>query len=633
MKPSSFSLSLLAIIAGLMLAACGGGSGGGGGAAAPPPAIPTGLTATAKDGYVLLDANVASDVTGVNIYWSTASGVSKTTGTKIIVGSSPQAHTGLTNGTPYYYVVTALNAGGESAATAQISATPVAVAMGLTDPLYVYQWHLKNTGQKSATGIAGTLGEDMHVEPVWTLPAPIKGSGIRIAVVDDGLEIGHEDLASNVAANEFNYNYATGSNDPTNSPSDLTSGHGTEVAGILAARDSNGKGVSGVAPRANLVGYNLLQNNTSSNEVDAMTRNAASVSVSSNSWGSADGTGELTASSSLWQTAINTGLTTGRDGKGTIYMWAAGNGRAGSDACPACSDNSNYDGRANYRGVMAVAAVNDQGVQSAYSESGANLWVSAPGGEFCSTHTITTTDRTGAVGKNTTATAGTSDYPDPNFTKCMNGTSAATPGAAGVVALMLAANPNLGWRDVRIILAQTARVNDWVGGGWVPNGGTPNYYVSHKYGFGVVDAAEAVKAAQGLTTYLGPELTHSTLLSSPAKPIPEDMTGVSDTIIVTGSSISSIEFVEITFTATNSPYSGDLDVTLTSPNGTVSQLAEPHVCGGTSGACTSSYDGWVFGSARHLGEAADGSWTLTVKDGYAGNTGTFSSWKLKFYGH
>jgi subtilisin-like proprotein convertase family protein len=118
-------------------------------------------------------------------------------------------------------------------------------------------------------------------------------------------------------------------------------------------------------------------------------------------------------------------------------------------------------------------------------------------------------------------------------------------------------------------------------------------------------------------------------------PIPDNdlVTGAPDTISVTGSGINSIEFVEITFTATNTPYSGDLGVTLTSPNGTVSELAVPHVCDGTNGACTSTYSGWVFGSARHLGEAADGNWTLAVKDGYAGGTGTFTSWQLKFYGH
>ena len=645
-----YGVLLLAL---LSLTGCGGGGGSSSPppAASSPPAAPTGVTATAKDGYVLLDGPPVAGATAYNIYWSAVLGVTPTNGTKLVATSSPQAHTGLMNGTPYYYVVTAVGAGGESAPSQQITATPATVAPQV-DPLFADQWHLFNTGQVGATMVAGKVGEDINVQSVWN--SGNKGAGVRVAIVDDGLEMAHEDLASNVAANGQSYNYVNLSSDPTNDPADVTSGHGTEVAGIVTARDQNGLGGSGVAPRATLVGYNLLQNKTSSNEADAMIRNASIVSVSSNSWGAPDGTGELAASSSLWQNAITTGLTTGRGGKGTVYVWAAGNG-AGGTACPnwLCSDNSNYDGQANYRGVMAVAAVNDQGMQSSYSESGANLWVSAPGGEFCSTHTISTTDRSGAVGKNTN---GASDYANTSYTKCMNGTSAATPEVSGVVALMLAANPNLGWRDVRIILAQTARSNDpgtcinntvpcpSTSTGWVLNGtgvsstANPRYYFNHKYGYGVVDAAAAVTAAQGWTN-VGSELTYPTPLSSPAAVITDTTTAnpapvaTSDTIAVSFSGIASIEWVEVTFTAVE-PFTGDLDVSLTGPSGMVSQLAVPHACAGTQGSCSSSYSGWVFGSAAHLGEAANGNWTLTVKDGSAGGgNGTFSSWKLKFYGH
>jgi kexin len=480
------------------------------------------------------------------------------------------------------------------------------------------------------------------VEPVWQLATPIKGAGVRIAVVDDGLEIAHEDLATNVAANDQNYNYVTGSNDPTNLTSDTTSGHGTAVAGIIAARDLNGLGVRGVAPRATLVGYNLLQSSISSNEADAMSRNAASVSVSSNSWGAADGTGALDASSSLWRTAVTTGLTSGRGGKGTVYMWAAGNGgTVDASYCPYGCDNSNYDGRANYRGVMAVAAVNDQGTKSTYSEFGANLWISAPGGEFCSTHTITTTDRTGNVGENPPASGTNYDYTSTtNYTRCMNGTSSATPGVAGVVALMLAANPSLGWRDVRLILAQTARKNDPGTGapvsttGWFNNGA--GYHFNHKYGFGVADAAAAVTLATSWTN-VAAETTQSSTTAAPNTPIPDAPgASVTSTINVTAGAVSKIEYMEITFSAADHTYMGDLEVTLTSPSGTVSRLAETHACRDASlnllAKCPTFYSSWVFGSSVHLGESPVGNWTLTVTDRGPGDTGTLQSWGMKFYG-
>ena len=423
----SIRIPFASLLIALILSACGGG-GGGGGAPAPVPLVaPTGVSATARDANNLISWTAVSGATSYNVYWSPTIGVTKATGTKIAFANNPQAHTGLANGTVYYYVVTTVSAGGESVESAQVTAMPAAAAAA-ADPLFTDQWHLKNMGQAGASGPAGLAGEDMDVEPVWLAGTPRKGTGVRIAVVDDGLEIGHEDLASNIAATGLSYNYLNGGSDPTGGE------HGTSVAGIAASRDLNGLGGRGAAPRANMVGYNLLQNLTAANEADAMTRGSPNVHINTNSWGPPDGNGTLDASDSSWRTAITSGLTSGRSGLGTIYTWAAGNGFTGGD-------NSNYDGMANNRGVIAVAAVNDQGVKSSYSEPGANLWISAPGGEFCSTHAITTTDRTGEAGYNLSTTA--ADYANKSYTKCMNGTSAAAPGVAGVIALLL--GPNRPW--------------------------------------------------------------------------------------------------------------------------------------------------------------------------------------------
>jgi len=112
---------LLSVLLAVSLTGCGGG-----GPTAPTdiPSTPTGVTASPGDGSVSISWNAVSGATSYNIYWSTTSGVTKTNGTKITDATSPYSHTGLTNGTTYYYIVTAVNSSGESVEAAQVSAKP-----------------------------------------------------------------------------------------------------------------------------------------------------------------------------------------------------------------------------------------------------------------------------------------------------------------------------------------------------------------------------------------------------------------------------------------------------------------------------------------------------------------------------
>lgn len=564
----------------------------------------TGLTGT---GLVLQNG-------GNNL--SISSGNSNFTFTTAIASGSPYSVSVFTQPRSPGQTCTVANATG-TMGSANIANITVSCVLNTfttgSDPLFANQWHLKNTGQDG-----GTVGEDVNVVPVWN--SNIMGAGVRIAIVDDGLEIAHEDISPNVVLGQ-SYNYVNGTTNPTGSdPS-----HGTAVGGVAAARDSNGLGVAGAAPRAGLVGYNPLEIHTSANEADAMTRNAAAVSISNNSWGANDDTGGYNASDATWRTAINTGLTTGRNGKGIVYTWAAGNGGEGAGSLHV--DNSNYDGQANYRGVLAICAVGDDGVRASYSERGANLWVCTPS-EGRGGHGITTTDRTGTAGYNPDPT-NSGDYSNRNYTNTFSGTSSATPLASGMIALVLEANPNLTWRDLRIILAQSARKNDPFDPDWVVNGG--GFNVNHNYGFGVANANAAVELANPNTWMnIGPEITFATPTATVNTPIPDDGgTATSSTIAVAGSGVGKIESVEIVFN-TNHPYVGDLDITLTAPFGTVSRLNEPHTCEG--GECSLPGGTWRYSSARHLGEAANGPWTLTVKDMATGDTGTFTSWQMTFYG-
>ena len=149
-------------------------------------------------------------------------------------------------------------------------------------------------------------------------------------------------------------------------------------------------------------------------------------------------------------------------------------------------DNSNLDEYANYFGVTAVCAVNDHDTRSAYSEMGANLWVCAPSGDFSQGYRgIVTTEN------------------NDRYVYDFGGTSSATPVVSGVAALMRSANPDLTWRDLKLILAASARNNDAGNPGWEDGArkyrsgsDTDRYHFSHEYGFGVVDAKAAVDLAK-----------------------------------------------------------------------------------------------------------------------------------------
>ena len=466
------------------------------------------------------------------------------------------------------------------------------------DPLYGCQWHLKNAGRNGATA-----GEDINIESVWDT---YKGNGIHIAVVDRGMHFAHEDLKDNVDT-ALNYDYTP----ETPSIYVHDNNHGTAVSGLIAARD-NDLGVRGVAPRATIYGYNLRDNDTDINEADAMTRNRVETVVSNNSWGPRDDVA-LRGPGRIWEMAIETGVSEGSGGKGIVYVFAAGNG-ARTD------DNSNYNGYANYYAVTAVCAVNDRGIRSSYSEQGANLWVCAPSSDG---------DR-GRQGIVTTDNA-------HRYIDDFGGTSAATPIVSGVVALVRQANPELSWRDVKLVLAASARRNDPDNSGWEDgavqyDAASERYTFNHEYGFGVVDAQAAVDLAQDWKNVPSMKTAESAIIPVNQN-IPDNLpTGITRSLQI-ASDIDFIEFVEINVDF-NHPHFIDLDMRLTSPSGAVSELivheGERRLNLDFFAVATSS---WRFGSARHLGEDPSGIWKLEVADRLASNEGRLESWSLKIYGH
>ena len=471
----------------------------------------------------------------------------------------------------------------------------------VNDPLYGCQWHLNNERQLKG----GIPDEDINVEAVWD--AGSLGAGVNVVVVDDGMDYEHEDLSANVNTAR-NHDYTGG--DDIYDPFEY---HGTAVAGIIAARD-NSLGVRGVAPRATLYGYNLLLNSTDANDADAVQRDPET-DVSNNSWGPPDGPG-LDAAPGIWEMAIEKGITEGSDGKGIFYAWAAGNGAL-------VGDNSNYDGYANHYGVTAACAVNDQGQRASYSEEGANLWVCAPSSDFTrDRHGITTTDN------------------DDFYRDSFGGTSAAAPIVSGVAALVRSTNTALSWRDIKLILAASARQNDADNAGWEDGAlkygsDTERYHFNHEYGFGVVDAEAAVDLADGWTPV--PELTEASADSAPFAGeflwIPDSRSWVTSSITL-GSEVEFTEFVELNADFDHQ-YFRDLQVELVSPAGTVSVLSVPYpVEPGEYHPGISLRQSFRFGSARHLGENPTGTWTLRLSDRVPGAPlGRLNAWSLTVYGH
>lgn len=475
------------------------------------------------------------------------------------------------------------------------------------DPMIGQQWHLKYQGQVGA--IAGT---DVNVEGAWNYGGAggVKGSGIRVGIIDDGVDLSHADLLANLdTTNDFDWN----GNDATPSPG-TGDDHGTACAGNVGARGDNGIGVAGTAPLSTLVGMRLIAAaTTDSQEAAAMAHKNDLIFVKSNSWGPSDSGSIVEGPGPLTRQAFSTAATSGRGGLGTIFTWAGGNGLDNGDY-------SNFDGYANDLHTIAVGAINSKGGQSWYSESGANLLVVAPsnGDSGAGELGITTVDRTATQGYNSATSANGGDY-----TNTFGGTSSATPTVAGVIALMLEKKPGLGWRDVKEILIRSAAKFNPTDGGWVDN--AAGFHFNHKYGAGLVDATAAVDMSATWTN-LPPATSKSLAQNGLSIAIPDNnAAGVTRSFTFTGAELR-VEQVQVSLTATHQ-YRGDLELIITSPQGTSSRMAQSR--GADNGT---SFTGWNFSTPRHWGETSTGTWTVKVADRAAVDTGTLTGLSVRMTG-
>ncbi len=551
------------------------------------------------------------------------------------------------------------------------------------DPLLPQQWHIQNTGQSGYAQNSGASGEDISAAATYL--AGYGGSGVKVAIVDTGLEIAHEDLAANVAPGSWNF--LDRSSDPTSTTT--TGDHGTSVAGLIAAVRNNGVGGMGVAPLATLNCYNYISSNQSSEKLVMSLGGSPANPRSDDVWVFNQSYGINTrtpiAGDPLAEAQYLDGVTNLRNGLGAVYVKAGGNGFSSFSASGGCTganalgtscQNANMDPYNRLPYNIVVGALDAKGKKSSYSSAGSAIWVSAPGGEFglnaplcggslCAANyygpvaydpAIVTTDQS-ACDKGYSRTSDTYSYslfnrgaePDGfnascNYTNSFNGTSSAAPIATGAIALVLEANPSLSWRDVKHILASTAHqvdatipaVTTSLTNGtyvaelpWTTN--SAGYRFHNWYGFGRVDVDSAVAMAKTYSANLGTLANTGWIASDPLSlAIPDkDAAGVTAKLAVPASPNLAIEAVQIGVTLGGSPRLGDYGVELTSPSGTKSILLNiKNGYGSVTGPVT-----LYLTSNAFYGEGAAGDWTVKVVDGWAGFTGTLTSWKIQIYGH
>jgi subtilisin-like proprotein convertase family protein len=483
-----------------------------------------------------------------------------------------------------------------------------------TDPLFTAQWHLLNTGQ-----LGGFLRYDLNVVGVWD---DYTGRGVRVGVVDSGVDYRHPDLGDNY---DFNSDYDATTGDDDAAPG--TSGnyyHGTAVAGLIAAEADNGLGGVGVAPDATIVAFRAIgEGGSPGAEVDAM-RQQVNVDVSNNSWAYTNPFQDnfQTDTYRPLGDAMADAATNGRAGLGTVLVLSAGNGAE-------MGDNADYHNFTSSRFGIAVGAAQADGTISEYSSPGASVLVSAFGSGIPGS--VVTTDVIGPGG------SARGDYTDS-----FNGTSAAAPMVSGIVSLMLEANPSLGYRDVQEILACSARATTpiqttGIEDGWQINGASDwnggGMHVSHQFGCGLVDAHAAVRLAETWTdqSTLWNEYSVSAT-SSPGMAIP-DGGSITESITINSTQPLEVDHVEVDLDLSHG-WIGDLSVVLTSPSGTSSVLIDQ------PGASASNPEGLQGDGGLHFtttsiqdwGEGSDGTWSLSVTDAAGNSVGALESWTLRVFG-
>nr|CAD2171702.1 unnamed protein product [Meloidogyne enterolobii] len=463
------------------------------------------------------------------------------------------------------------------------------------DPLWKDMWYVNNKFYDSKK-------IDHNVIEAWDLG--YTGRGVVVSVIDDGLEITHEDLAGNYDP-DASYDVIDNDEDPT--PIDDVDHQGTRSAGVVAAIFNNSRCNVGVAYDAKIGGIRLLDDTyNDTREAIALGYKPQHIDIYLANWGPTDDGKTLDGPGELAKEAILQGVNEGRNGKGSIYIWATGIG--GED------DSCSADGYVSSIYTISISATTEDGRVPWYSES-------------CSP-TIATAFSGGSVNDRMIATTQLHN----SCTLKLSGTTAAASLAGGIIALTLEANPNLGWRDIQHIIVRTAKPHSLRAADWQKNG--LGRWFSHSYGYGLLDAGTMVRMARKWKN-VPKALNCSSVYHQEDNFIAiENGTSLNATLYTAGcldngndNRVNFLEHVQAIIDV-GAFTRGKIEIYLTSPKGTRSKLMSKR----PKDTSSLGYINWEFMSVHFWGESSNGNWTLEINNADEENIIGFNKWQLVLHG-
>lgn len=504
------------------------------------------------------------------------------------------------------------------------------------DPLYQEQWYLNHNG-----GNQLSVGSHIFAEKAWDITRGVRS--VVIAVVDDSFDLNHPDFQGSgkiVAPRDLRENDFL----PLPGSDEKSPSHGTACAGIAVAEE-NGTGIVGVAPGCAFMpirttGY--LDDESIEEIFDWATSKGAS--VISCSWGAAGVNFPL---SLRQRAAITRAATKGRNGKGCVILFAAGNANRPIDGIinernwpkNVLAGNTQWlSGFAVHPDVMTISASTSMNRKAAYSNWGENISLCAPSNNappgmwfqetgYLYTQPVISASLSG-LGMFTTDQLGAAGYVMGDFTRNFGGTSSATPVVAGVAGLIISANPDLTAQQVKHILQDTAdKIIDsdpdsqlgFIFGTYDENGH------SQWFGYGKVNAHKAVTAARQLrTTTSNPQLQIGGRNDRKVSIPDNDRQGIRSAIAISES--SKVKSIQVSVNITHE-FLGDIEIYLIAPNNQQVLLQSR-----TLGRRKSLLSTYTMNShpvlKQLLNTASGGRWQLWVIDYIAQDTGTLNSWGL-----